>query len=83
MSVRVVPRSARTEVVAGERGTVIRVRAAPEGGKATAEATAALASALGVPRTAVRLLTGSRSRAKVFAVDGLGTDEVRRRLHPR
>ena len=55
ITVRVTPRSGRTEVEAGADGVVIRVRAAPEAGKATEEAARALADALGVPPTRVRL----------------------------
>jgi uncharacterized protein len=80
-SVRVNPRSGRTEVSAGPTGVVVRVRAAPEDGKATAEAVTALAAALGVPRSAVRLRSGVRSRVKVFTVVGLAPGEPERRLH--
>lgn len=62
-------------------GVVVRVRAAPEGGRATEEAARALAEALGVPRTSVRLRSGSRSRSKVFDVEGLSTEDLERRLH--
>jgi uncharacterized protein YggU (UPF0235/DUF167 family) len=81
ITVRVTPRSGRTEVTAGPTGVVVRVRAAPEDGNATAEAATALAVALGVPKTAVRLRSGARSRVKVFAVAGLAPGEPERRLH--
>jgi uncharacterized protein YggU (UPF0235/DUF167 family) len=69
VNVRVVPRSGRTGVEEGEDGSiVIRVRAAPEGGKATEEAARALADHLGVPRTSVRLRAGARARLKRFEV---------------
>jgi len=80
ITVRVTPRSGRTAVTAGPNGVVVRVRAAPEGGKATAEAARALAAALGVPKTAVRLRSGARSRDKTFAIDGLAPGEPERRL---
>ncbi len=80
ITVRVTPRAGRTEVTTGPSGVVVRVRAAPEGGKATAEAAAALAAALGVPRTAVRLRSGARSRVKKFAIEGLAPGEPERRL---
>ena len=68
-SVRVVPRSRRTAVEAGEGGALtIRVRAAPEAGRATEEARRALAAHLGVPAGSVRLRAGTRSRRKVFEV---------------
>ncbi|MFN8232538.1 MAG: DUF167 family protein [Actinomycetota bacterium] len=77
ITVRVVPRSARTGVDGGPEGPLIRVRAAPEGGRATAEAARALAAALGVPPSAVRLIRGGRSRIKTFAVEGLSDEALR------
>jgi len=77
ITVRVVPRSARTGVDGGPEGPLIRVRAAPEGGRATAEAARALATALGVPPSAVRLIRGGRSRIKTFAVEGLSDEALR------
>jgi uncharacterized protein YggU (UPF0235/DUF167 family) len=69
-SVRVVPRSGRTIVETGPGGALtIRVRAVPEGGRATEEARRALAAHLGVPAGRVRLRSGARSRSKVFEVE--------------
>ena len=68
-SVRVVPRSGRTAVEVGDDGALtIRVRAVPEGGRATDEARRALAAHLGVPAGSVRLRSGARSRTKMFEV---------------
>ena len=80
VTVRVVPRSGRTAVETAPAGITIRVRAAPEAGRATEEARRALAAALGVAASRVRLLTGSRSRTKVFEVDGLTGDDLQVRL---
>lgn len=80
VTVRVVPRSARTSVEVGPEGVRVRVRAAPERGRATEEARAALAAAAGVPPSAVRLVAGATSRTKVFEIEGLGPEELRRRL---
>jgi RNA polymerase-binding transcription factor DksA/uncharacterized protein YggU (UPF0235/DUF167 family) len=71
VTVRVVPRSARTAVEVGPEGVRVRVRAAPERGRATEEARRALARALGVPASAVRLVAGAAARTKVFEVEGL------------
>ena len=69
VSVRVIPRAGFTSVTPdGEGGFVIRVRAAPESGRATEEARRALARHLGVPASTVELRTGPRSRRKVFRV---------------
>ncbi len=83
ITVRVNPRSGRTAVENGPDGLVVRVRAAPEGGRATDEAARALADAVGVPRTHVRLRSGARSRTKVFDVEGLSSRDLQQRLHDR
>jgi uncharacterized protein YggU (UPF0235/DUF167 family) len=83
ITVRVTPRSGRTAVENGPDGVVVRVRAAPEGGRATEEAARALAEALGVPRTRVRLLGGPRSRKKVFEVEGFSSQALEQRLSDR
>jgi uncharacterized protein YggU (UPF0235/DUF167 family) len=77
ITVRVSPRSARPGVEPGREGPVIRVRAAPEGGRATAEAARMLAAALGVAPTAVRLVRGGRSRVKTFGVEGVSDEAIR------
>jgi uncharacterized protein YggU (UPF0235/DUF167 family) len=81
ITVRVIPRSGRTGVEERSDDVIVRVRAAPEGGRATEEAARALADALGVPRTRVRLRSGVRSRTKTFDIEGLSTSEMARRLH--
>jgi len=69
--VRVVPRSRRPGVEDAADGSLtIRVRAAPEAGRATEEAARVLSDHLGVPRTSVRLHTGATSRIKTFEVAG-------------
>lgn len=48
----------------------LRVAASPTGGAANTAATALLAKALGVPKTAVALRAGATSRIKRFEIDG-------------
>jgi uncharacterized protein YggU (UPF0235/DUF167 family) len=77
LRVRVVPRSGRTAVERGPGSeVVVRVRAAPQAGRATAEAAGALAAATGLPKSAVSLRTGARSRTKVFTLEGLSDDDL-------
>jgi hypothetical protein len=77
VTVRVIPRSGRIQVERGPSGeVVVRVRAAPERGRATSEAAAALASVLGVPKSAVKLRSGSRSRTKIFDAEGVSTERL-------
>ena len=80
VTVRVIPKAGKTAVTLEDRGVVVRVRAAPEGGRATEEARRALAAAVGVPAAAVTLRIGARGRIKVFEIDGIGPTEVTLRL---
>ncbi len=71
-SVRVQPRSSRTGVegVHGDALTV-RVNAPPVDGAANEAVVEVLAEALGVPRRAVRIVSGDSSRTKVVEVEGV------------
>ena len=59
---------------------MVRVRAAPEGGRATEEARRALAEGFGVPGSEVTLHRGTRSRTRVFEVAGLDQQQAEMRL---
>jgi uncharacterized protein len=80
VTVRVGSRSSGTSVGLDDRGILVRVRAAPEDGRATEEARRALAEALGVPGSGVSLRRGGRSRTKVFRVEGVDQREAEMRL---
>ena len=81
LDVRVIPRARRTEV-AGLRddGLVIRLAAPPVEGAANDALVAFVAEWLAVPRRAVHILSGERSRRKRLSVDGVTADLVRARL---
>ncbi len=65
------PRSAHPKVGGSHDGAlVVRVREPAADGRANAAAIGALAAAFGVPRTAVRIVSGGASRRKVVDVDG-------------
>jgi uncharacterized protein (TIGR00251 family) len=72
LTLHVTPKAGRDEV-GGWRGNelVVRVTAAPEGGKANAAVCKTIASALGVPKTSVRVVRGDTSRHKVVEVLGV------------
>jgi uncharacterized protein YggU (UPF0235/DUF167 family) len=80
ITVRVVPRSGRTEVEVGPGGVIVRVRSAPERGRATQEAARALADAFDVAPSRVRLRAGARSRTKTFDVEDMTPEELERRI---
>ncbi len=81
LAVRVQPRAGRNEVV-GWQGAVLRVRvtAAPADGQANRAVIELLADAFGVPRSAVALVSGARSRDKLVRVGLHSLDELRARL---
>ena len=57
-----------------------RVRAAPEDGKANGALEALIAKALGVPKSAARVMRGAKSRLKVIDVTGDPQDLLSRAL---
>lgn len=75
------PRAAKTEVV-GLHGDAIKIRlkAPPVEGAANDELIRFLAKKLGVPRHAVRIVSGATSRTKRVSVDGIELPEVMNRL---
>lgn len=81
LRVRLQPRAGADEVV-GERdgAVVIRVQAPPVDGRANAALCAFVASAAGVPRSAVAVVRGASSRDKLLRVDGLTGSQLRRSL---
>jgi uncharacterized protein YggU (UPF0235/DUF167 family) len=52
------------------------VTAPPEGGKGNTAACEVLSRALGVPKSAVRVVRGETSRHKQVEVDGVGESEL-------
>lgn len=76
--VRATPKAGRNEI-AGRRADgalLVHVTAAPEDGKANSAVCALLAKALGVPKSAVRVLRGETSRDKVIEVDDVDGSAV-------
>ncbi|MDH7568605.1 MAG: DUF167 domain-containing protein [Armatimonadota bacterium] len=83
LRVRVQPRSSRNEVVAWRDGVLhVRVNAPPVEGAANRACAAVLAEALGVPKSAITLVSGERSREKTFRVVGITEGEAQQRLTP-
>lgn len=81
LAIRVVPRASRAGI-AGVRGEAVLVRlgAAPVDGAANAELVDTLARALDLPRRAVTITAGARSRTKRVHLEGVSRDEALRRL---
>jgi hypothetical protein len=72
IAVRVIPNAPRTAVTDQRDGEwVLRVSAPALEGRANREAARYLARRAGVPASAVRLISGERSRHKIFEISGL------------
>jgi uncharacterized protein (TIGR00251 family) len=81
LSLKVVPKSSRNAVDGWMDDSLkVCVIAQPERGKANAAVIETLTQALGIPRDAVRIVAGEKSRRKIVDLDGLDEAEVRRRL---
>jgi uncharacterized protein (TIGR00251 family) len=82
LRVRVTPRASRAEVL-GWRETgvlAVRVTAPPVEGEANRAIIHVLAESLGVPRSAVTIVRGTRSRDKTVRVAGVQAGEIETRL---
>ena len=81
IDVRVIPRAGRSGIV-GTHGDalLVRLHAAPVDGAANAELIEVLAEALGVPKRAVSIASGERSRQKRVRVEGVTRDFVDSKL---
>ena len=81
IAVRVQPRASR-DGVAGERGgaIVVRLTAPAEGGKANRALIRLIADRARVPRGAVEIVRGRRSREKLVRVEGLTDAALRTAL---
>ena len=84
VNVRVIPRAARSGV-AGTRGDafLVRLNAPPVEGAANAELVDVIAAALGVPKRAVSIVAGERSRDKRVRVSGIDRATAEARLSGR
>ncbi len=79
--VRLTPRAARDEIAGWQDGLLrVRVTAPPVKGAANAALERLLAKALGVPKSAVGVVSGAKAREKIVGIGGLSQDEAVARL---
>ena len=77
-TVRVIPRSARTEIVGEYEGAVkVRLSSPPVDGAANAELIKLFAKKLGVAKSAVAIVSGETSKTKRLRVDGASAQRLR------
>lgn len=77
ISVRVIPRAGRSAVAGTRDGALlVRLNAPPVEGAANAELIEVLSKVLGVPKRAVTITSGERSRRKTVRVVGISVEEA-------
>ena len=81
LEVKVVPKSSRTQI-AGALGDKLKIklRAAPEKGKANDELVKFLSSRLGVKKNQVQIISGQASASKQVRIEGVDATAVRAKL---
>jgi len=81
LSVRVLPRSSRDDIVGTEGGVYkIKLTAPAVEGKANKSLLSLLAKRLDLPKTRIQLIAGERSRSKSIRIHGLAPEQVEARL---
>ena len=81
LKVRVIPNAKKSEFAGfREDELVLRLNAPALEGKANKAAVEFIARNLGVGRSAVALVSGEKSRHKIFEIVGLKTSDVERRI---
>jgi uncharacterized protein (TIGR00251 family) len=84
LSVQVVPRASRSEIVGEHDGSLrVRIAAPPVDGAANEELTRVLAKAFKVPRAAVKLVAGQSGRLKQVRIAGVKLEMVKLLLETR
>jgi len=82
ITIRLQPRASRDEIIGwnDERVLRVRVKAPPVDGAANTALVQLLAKSVGVPKSKVTLIAGATARNKVVEIDGLSSDELKKRL---
>jgi uncharacterized protein len=81
VDIRVIPRSGKSGIVGMRNNAVlVRLNAPPIEGAANAELIEVLADALDVPKRAIAIVSGDRSRQKRVRIDGVTLAHAASRL---
>lgn len=81
LALRVSPRAGRNSVEGVRDGRLlVKVTAPPESGRANAAVVKLLAAKLGIPASAISLLSGETAREKLLLLAGITFDEAAERL---
>lgn len=83
VDVRVQPAASRDELWFDGTELRMRITASAVDGRANERVIALLAKQLGLPKRAVRIVRGQRSRQKLLEIDSLDLAELHQRIGPR
>ena len=77
LEVKVTPNAGRSEITGLKDSALqVKIAAPPEKGKANKELIDFLSRALGVKKSAIRIVTGMTDRKKTIAIEGMSRDEI-------
>lgn len=81
LRVRVQPKASRNAIKIDDTGLIrVALTAAPVDGAANLALRELVAKVMGLPKGAVSVVSGEKSREKMLRLDGIGGDVVRERL---
>ena len=81
LKIRLTPRGSKSEILGWEGDTLrVKVTAPPVEGAANKACVELIASALGVKRGQVSIVSGEKSRGKVLRVEGMTEQDIRSAL---
>ncbi len=76
-NVRVVPRASKSEIVGEHDGALkVRIAAPPVDGAANEELIKVLSKKLGVPKSAIQILSGQTSKMKQVRISGTNHEDL-------
>jgi len=82
LNVRVQPKAKRNVIEVDDDRVVVRVTAAPEGGKANDAVVTLLAKKLGLAKGRITVVRGHKARDKQLQIQGIETEKVMTLLRP-
>lgn len=77
IQVKVIPNASQNKIEGWKEDVLrVRIRAVPEKGKANEALIAFLAEELGLPKSAIQIISGQSARIKRVAIEGLTKEQI-------
>ena len=78
LSIKVIPKSGRSELKFEGNSLKVWLKTAPEAGKANEELVRTLADKFGISRSGIEILRGFSSKNKVVDISGISMEEMKK-----